>query len=117
MNPLNLKELAEQISVPVPHLRYLLKQIEFYIPKETVWAFGSRIKGTHRNASDLDLAIICGKEIAKKVLPKLNDIFIESNLPFKVQLLDFNRLPENMQENIKKKYVVLYNPNEKNNEK
>ena len=115
MNPSNLKELAEQIAVPAPHLRYILEQIKIYIPEAIVWVFGSRVKGGHRPASDLDLAIICDKETAKNALPKLNEVFIESDLTFKVQLLDFNRLPENMQANIIKKYVVLYQPKRKDN--
>jgi len=94
-------------------LRYLLGQLKLYIPEATVWAFGSRVKRSHRPASDLDLAVLCDKEAAKKDLPKLNEVFAESDLPFKVQLLDFNRLPENMRENIKKNYVVLYHPQEK----
>jgi len=94
-------------------LRYILEQLELYISGMTVWAFGSRAKRSNRPASDLDLAVLCDKETAKKQLPKLNEIFIESDIPFKVQLLDFNRLPANMQENIKKKYVVLYQPQEK----
>ena len=113
MKPADLQELAEQIAVPVPHLRYLIEQIELYIPAATVWAFGSRVKWSHHPASDLDLAVLCDKETAKKVLPKLNDVLVESDLPFKVQLLDFNRLPANMQENIKKEFVVLYQPKEK----
>jgi predicted nucleotidyltransferase len=79
----------------------------------TVWAFGSRVKWSHRPASDLDLAVLCDKEIAKKILPKLNEVFVESDLPFKVQLLDFNRLPANMQDNIKNNFVVLYQPKKK----
>ncbi len=116
MNPSNLKELTKQIAVPTRHLRYLLEQIKIYIPQATVLSFGSRVKGRHRPASDLDLAVLCDKETAKKTLPKLNEVFVESDLPFKVQLLDFNRLPENMQDNIIKKYVILYQPKEKDNE-
>lgn len=110
MNPPDLQKLAEQIAIPVPHLRYILEQIKIHIPAATVWAFGSRVKRSHRPASDLDLAVLCDKETAKRVLPKLNEVFIESDIPFKVQLLDFNRLPENMQENIKKGSVVLHQP-------
>jgi predicted nucleotidyltransferase len=93
VNPPNLKELAEQIAISVRHLRYLLEQIEWHVPKATVWAFGSRIKWTQRPESDLDLAVLCDKEIAQKILPKLNYSLDESDLPFKVQILDFNRLP------------------------
>ena len=108
MNPSDLKQLAEQIAVPINHLQYILEQFELYIPDATVWAFGSRVKGSNRPASDLDLAVLCDKETAKTQLPTLNEIFIESDIPFKIQLLDFNRLPENMQDSIKKHYVIIY---------
>ena len=112
MNPADLQQLAKRITVSVRHLRYLLEQLKLYIPDATVWAFGSRVKGSNRTSSDLDLAVLCDKQTAKKQLPKLNEVFVESDIPFKVQLLDFNRLPANMQENIKKKYVILYRPDE-----
>jgi len=113
VNQANFKELAEQVAIPARHLQYILEQIELYIHGATVWAFGSRVKGGHHPASDLDLAVLCDKETAKRQLPKLNDVFVESDIPFKVQLLDFNRLPANMQENIRKNYVVLYQPEKK----
>lgn len=91
-------------------MRYLLDEIERHIPRATVWAFGSRVTGSCHLASDLDLAILCDKETSRNALPKLNEALIESDLPFKVQLLDFERLPENMKAAIKKKYVVLYRP-------
>lgn len=112
MNPADLEQLNKQISIPVRHLSYLLEQLKLYIPDATVWAFGSRVKGSNRTSSDLDLAVLCDKQTAKKQLPKLNEVFIESDIPFKVQLLDFNRLPVNLQENIKKKYIILYRPDE-----
>jgi predicted nucleotidyltransferase len=104
VNPENFN----QIAVSADHLRLLLEQIECCIPTATVWAFGSRVKGTHLPASDLDLAVHCDKKNARNGIPKLKDALEESNLPFKVQILDFNRLPKNMQENIKEKYVEIY---------
>jgi predicted nucleotidyltransferase len=114
VNRSDLEKLAQKIAVPIRHLQYILEQFRLSIPDSAVWAFGSRIEGSNRPASDLDLAILCDKETAKKQLPKLNEIFIESDIPFKIQLLDFNRLPDNMQGNIKKTYVILYQPEEKN---
>lgn len=108
MNPSDFEELTRQIAIPAEHLRYLLEKIKLYIPNATVWAFGSRVAWSHRPASDLDLAVHCDKQTAKKDIPKLNETLRESDIPFKVQILDFNRLPENMQANIKKKYIVLY---------
>ena len=108
MNPSDFENMASQIDVPKTHLKYILEQIELYIPDSTVWAFGSRVKGSNRSTSDLDLAVLCDKETARKQLPALNEVFVESDIPFKIQLLDFNRLPENMQDNIKEKYIILY---------
>jgi predicted nucleotidyltransferase len=112
VNPADLQQLAKQTAIPVSHLGYIVEQLKLYIPDATVWAFGSRVKGSNRTSSDLDLAVLCDEETAQKQLPKLNEVFIESDIPFKVQLLDFNRLPVNMQENIEKKYVILYQPEE-----
>lgn len=112
MKQIDHKTLSEQIAIETRHLRWLLDAIGQYIPEATVWAFGSRVNGSHRPTSDLDLAVHCDKESAFKDLPRLNEALIESDLPFKVQLLDYNRLPENMQDTIKEKYVVLYQPQE-----
>ena len=117
MSKADLNALCEQVAVSAEHLRCLLDEIERYISDATVWAFGSRVTGRHRPASDLDLAVHCDKETAQKDLPRLNEALIESDLPFKAQLLDFDRLPENMQANIKEKYVVLYPSPEEKSEK
>lgn len=113
MNQSDFEKLAKQIKVPEKHLRYILEQLKLYIPKAEVWAFGSRIKDSNRTSSDLDLAILCDEDTAKKQLLKLNEVLIESDIPFKVQLLDFKHLPKNMQDNIKKQYIIIYQPVEK----
>lgn len=54
------------------------------------YAFGSRVKGTQRRFSDLDL---CYKEpIPEPVLVRLETDFEESDLPFKVDLVAFARV-------------------------
>ncbi len=117
MSKADLSTLCQQIAVSARHMQYLLDEIHRHIPKVMVWAFGSRVTGQHRPASDLDLAIHCDKETARKDLPALNEVLIESDLPFKVQILDFNRLPENMQATIKTKYIVLCQPQEETSER
>lgn len=114
MNKADFNLLCQQVAVSAEHLQFLLDEIRTIIPKATVWAFGSRVDGTYRPASDLDLAVHCDKETAFKDLPRLKERLIESDLPFKVQLLDFDRLPENMKQNIKRNYVVLYQPQKEN---
>ena len=108
MTPSKDKPLCERIALSPDHLRIVLQEIQQHIPSATVWAFGSRVKGSHRPQSDLDLAILCDKETARKNLPQLNDALDESDLPFRVQTLDFHRLPQHMQDNIQQSFIVLY---------
>ena len=57
------------------------------------YAFGSRVKGTNRPLSDLD---ICFKEnIPWNIRAHIDEDFEESDLPFKVDVIDWNMCDEN----------------------
>lgn len=86
----------------------LVKNIlQKYIPNKEVWAFGSRVNGTAKKFSDLDLAIICSEKLPKKLIVSLEEAFDESDLPIKVDIVEFNNSSENFQEIIKSNYEVI----------
>jgi len=65
-------------------IQTILKQagVKFY-------AFGSRVTGKHKPFSDLDL---CYKDpISLKILTKLNNDFVDSDLPFSIDLVDYSK--------------------------
>jgi predicted nucleotidyltransferase len=73
-----------------------------------VYVFGSRSKGTAKLFSDLDLAIdVDGKKLPTKVLSSLLSDFEESNLPYKVDVIDFNDISAEFQEIVGKDKVLL----------
>lgn len=53
-----------------------------------VTAFGSRASGHARRYSDLDLALDAGRPLSLNEFAALRDGFSESDLPFKVDLVD-----------------------------
>ena len=55
-----------------------------------VWAFGSRAVGRARRLSDLDLAIDAGRALELGELAGLREAFAESDLPWRVDLLDWH---------------------------
>ncbi|HRP01889.1 MAG TPA: nucleotidyltransferase domain-containing protein [Candidatus Kapabacteria bacterium] len=57
--------------------------------------YGSRYKGDAHSASDLDLIIksIDGQAISKNELKQLHNSFIESHLPFRIDIRDYYSLP------------------------
>ncbi len=77
-----------------------------YLPGVQVWAFGSRVRWTSRPDSDLDLVAFSVPE-QKSAIAALKEAFEESSLPFRVDLLVWDEVPDNFQQTILKEYVVL----------
>lgn len=80
----------------MPKLDILPKQWEIvqavlqrHIPGYEVWAFGSRVKHTAKPYSDLDLVVVTDTPLALDVLAALREAFSESDLPWKVDILDW----------------------------
>jgi predicted nucleotidyltransferase len=58
-------------------------------PDAKVWVFGSRATGATKRSSDLDLAIDAGRKLSLSELSVLNSAFEDSDLPYKVDLVDW----------------------------
>ena len=58
-------------------------------PGATVWAYGSRATGRAGRFSDLDLAIDAGRPLSVDETARLREAFTESDLPFRVDVLDW----------------------------
>ncbi len=84
-------------------LQSLLRQ---HLPDTMVWVFGSRVKGTSRPDSDLDLVVFSKPEENRQV-HELKEALDESNLPFRVDVLVWDRISDAFRENIRRQYVVL----------
>jgi len=54
----------------------------------TVLVFGSRAKGGVKRSSDLDLAIDLGRPLSRAEVLALADAFEESDLPYRVDVVD-----------------------------
>lgn len=67
-------------------VRAILKQ---KLPNTEVRAFGSRVTGKARPYSDLDLVIMTQTPIPLSELAALREAFSESDLPWKVDLVDW----------------------------
>ena len=86
--------------------RSILRLIEAHLPRTDVWAYGSRMKWTSQPASDLDLVAFAGPD-QKHQVANLREAFEESNLPFRVDLLVWDEIPESFQEEIDAEHAAL----------
>ena len=83
--------------------------LHHHIPAREVWAFGSRVTGNVKPFSDLDLAIIGSEPVPAPTLADLKDAFSESDLPFKVDIVDWAETRENFRTIIKTAHVIVQN--------
>lgn len=72
-----------------------------------VLAFGSRAAGNPKPYSDLDLAIISEKPIPIDTLARLSEAFSESDLPWKVDIVDYSMTDESFQRIIQRDGIPL----------
>lgn len=78
-----------------------------HVPNREVWAFGSRARLTAKPYSDLDLAIIGDEPLGLAVSAALSDDFSESDLPWKVDVVDWATTSESFRRIIEKDRVLL----------
>ena len=86
----------------------VLDILRAYVPRHEVWVFGSRIKGTSKPYSDLDLAIITQHPLSLDILAALRDAFSSSDLPWKVDIVDWATTQERFRRIIEAQHIVLH---------
>ncbi len=64
--------------------------LECFVQDAKIIVFGSRIHGTAKPWSDLDLAIKAKSPLDWKLLADIKEAFQESELPFRVDIVDWN---------------------------
>lgn len=74
----------------------LTKTIRAHIPDAGYksFVFGSRATHAHRPYSDIDLGIIGPAPLPAKQYIELKDALEQSDLPYKVDVVDFSDVPE-----------------------
>ena len=82
------------IDVAPEHLEIVLALLLKYLPECEVRAFGSRFNKTAKPYSDLDLAVVGQNRLDWRILAELKEAFQESELPFRVDLLDWNAISD-----------------------
>ena len=84
----------------------LLALLRRFLSGVTVWAYGSRVQGTAQRYSDLDLVVFVRPDQWPWVA-ELKEVLDESDLPFPVDVLVWDELPESFHWNIKERHVVV----------
>ncbi len=80
------------------------------VPDREVWAFGSRARRTAKRCSDLDLAVIGDAPLPWRTAADLADDFSDSDLPWRVDIVDWATTSNAFRRIIEAAYVVVQRP-------
>lgn len=95
------------IDISPEHLAEVQAVLREHVPECEVRAFGSRVQGTAKSYSDLDLAVAGAAALDVKRLYRLQEAFQESTLPFRVDVLDWWAVSESFRAVIARQYEVV----------
>ena len=99
------------ISVSSKEFEIIINILHNYIKKGKVYAFGSRYKNNNRKFSDFDIAIDTGEKLSFEFLNIVKDAFEESDLPYRVDIIDYNNISDKFKKIIDGGNEIIYNAN------
>jgi predicted nucleotidyltransferase len=100
--------MKTSLDIRPEHLKIVQNILKKHLPTNaTIWVFGSRAKGTAKKFSDLDLAIDAGKPLASSIMIELAFDFEESDLPYKVDIIDLVTIKENFKKIIMQDRILI----------
>jgi len=97
------------IDVSPGHLETIRRILAEYVGHCEVRAFGSRVMGTPKDHSDLDLAVVAPNKIERRTRMLLREAFEESDLPFRVDIIDYNAVSDEFRAIIDAQFEILQN--------
>ncbi|MBI2066978.1 MAG: nucleotidyltransferase domain-containing protein [Deltaproteobacteria bacterium] len=95
------------IDLPPHHLTTVRRILADTIPGYEVRVFGSRVTGTAKPHSDLDLAVVADHPLDLKTLSRLREAFEESDLPIRVDLVEWNSISDEFRKVIEESYEII----------
>ena len=100
--------MMARVSLLPKHRRLVRDILAEHLPPEVrVWVFGSRATGRAWRYSDLDLAIDAGRKLTLDETALLVEAFSESDLPYKVDVVDWHAIDERLRKLIAGERVPL----------
>ena len=95
------------MDIPEEHLKTIQELLKKHVFGIEVRVFGSRVNGNAKPYSDLDIALITSESLSPSAMAQLKAEFSESNLPFKVDVLDWTSISESFKELINQNCQVI----------
>lgn len=101
-------QAAKPLQLKAKELETIKAILKKHTPNFDVYAFGSRVRGNARPLSDIDLVVKTDKAMDVLLWADLKEAFIESDLPFKVDVVDWARTQPHFKRIIQSEWVLVH---------
>ena len=101
---------APKVDLRPDHWAIVRDALRRHVPDREVLAFGSRATWTAKEYSDLDLAVMGEEPLSLRTAAALDEELGDSDLPFKVDVVDWARIDDSFREIIRRNAVAVQNP-------
>ena len=78
----------------------IIAVISALMPDVKIYLFGSRARGTNSPSADIDIALDGGKELPVADVDEIKGMFKESNIMYKIDVVDFHSITDLMRREI-----------------
>ena len=92
------------------HWAIVRRALRRHVPDREVLAFGSRATWTAKDYSDLDLAVMGEEPLSLRTVSALDEALGDSDLPFKVDVVDWARIDDAFRSVIRRHGVSVQDP-------
>ena len=101
---------APNIDLRPDHWAIVRSALRRHVPDREVLAFGSRATWTAKDYSDLDLAVMGEEPLSLRTASALDEALGDSDLPFKVDVVDWARIDDAFRSIIRRHGVAVQTP-------
>ena len=100
--------MTSPVDIRPDHLKIVQDILRTHLPTNVkVWVFGSRANWTTKDSSDLDLALEGDDKLKPKLMGAIADAFEDSELPYKVDVIDLNAVSDKFKRIVEEQKVAL----------
>ncbi len=104
---------SPQVDLEPEHWTIVRDILRRHVPENRVLVFGSRASRKAKKFSDLDIAILGDHPQSLDLMSVLSEDFSESDLPFKVDIVDWALIDNAFRTVIRSHCVTVQNPSVK----
>lgn len=96
------------LCIETDNLEIVQRILALHFEGIEVWAHGSRVTGVNLTPdTELELVVISKTPLSFETMTAVEKAFVDSGLPFRVDVMDWAKLPETLQKQIKKEHEVV----------